>query len=321
MFYRKSKNVKMMENIGNRNWDVIIIGGGAAGISAALWCDELGLIALLLEAKAELGGQLLRVYNPIKNHLGASAENGLELRNVFLEQIENRKFAVEFESGVSNVDLENKEVFLKNGKIFSAKFLIVATGVCRRQLNIEGEEKFKNRGIIESGKRDQDAVKGKRICIIGGGDAALENALILVETAAQIYLVHRRAEFSARSEFVKKVQSNDKIEVFMETVVTTFLGKKSIESVELHNLKNGQTSNLSVEAVLVRIGIEPNTKPFKEKIKLDESGYIEIDAFCQTNIENVFAIGDAANPSAPTISSAVGMGATAAKAIFKKLND
>ncbi|MGI8495703.1 MAG: NAD(P)/FAD-dependent oxidoreductase [Pyrinomonadaceae bacterium] len=310
-----------MEKIEDLNWDVIIIGGGTAGISAALWCDELGLNALLLEAKPELGGQLLRVYNPIKNHLGASAENGLEMRDIFLKQIENRKFTVEFESEVSDVDLENKKVSLENGKRFSAKFLIIAAGVRRRKLNIEGEEEFKNRGIIESGKRHQNSVKGKRVCIIGGGDAALENALILAETAAQIYLVHRRAEFSARREFVEKVRSNKKIKIFTETAAAKILGKEFVESVELHDLKNGQLSNLSVESVLTRIGVEPNTEIFQGKINLNKKGYIEIDANCETSLETIYAVGDVANPFSPTISSAVGMGATAAKTIFEKLNN
>lgn len=309
-----------MKNVEIQTWDVIIIGGGAAGISAALWCDELGLKPLLLESKSELGGQLLRVYNPIKNHLGSSAENGLKMRDIFLEQIENRKFTIEFESEAAKVDAKNRKIYLKNGKVVSAKSLIIATGVRRRKLNIEGEDKFKDRGIIESGKRDQDSAAGKRVCIIGGGDAALENALILSETAAQVYLVHRRAEFRARAEFIEKVQSNEKIIVITETVMTKIFGNELVESVELQNLKTGQFSNILVEFILPRIGVEPNTEIFRGKLKLDKNGYVEVDASCRTSIENVFAIGDAANPTAPTISSAVGTGATAAKVIFAKIN-
>lgn len=144
------------------NYDVIIIGGGAAGLSAALWCAELKLKTLLLERGAELGGQLLRVYNPIKNHLGIETENGRELRDIFVKQIENYRFDVRLQSEIVQVDLESKTVTLSNGGVFRARTLIVASGVRRRKLNVEGEEKFAGRGIIESGKRDAESLRNKK---------------------------------------------------------------------------------------------------------------------------------------------------------------
>ena len=310
------------QNLKNKaqTYDVIIIGGGAAGISAALWCDELGLNALLLESKRELGGQLLRVYNPIKNHLGVETENGQELRDIFVKQIKGRKFSIEFESKVSEVDLKTKRVFLENGKTFSARALVIATGVRRRKLNIKGEEEFRNHGIIESGKRDAELIGGKRVCIVGGGDAAVENALILSETAAQVFIVHRRSQFSARPEFIGKVQSNKKIKIFTETVLSKILGKTNVESVELRNTTTGETTALPVEAVLLRIGVEPNTELFRDALEFDKSGYIKTEANCQTSLENIFAIGDVANPLSPTVSTAVGTGAVAAKVIYDKIN-
>lgn len=301
-------------------FDVIIIGGGAAGLSAALWCDELGLNALLLEEKPELGGQLLRVYNPIKNHLGVETENGQILCDIFIKQIAKRAFTINLDGIVSNIDLDVKTIFLANGKVFSAKFLIIATGVRRRKLNIEGEESFKNRGLIESGKRDSKSFAGKNVCIVGGGDAALENALILSETAAQVFLVHRKSDFRARNEFVEKVQSKPNVKIFGETIVTKILGSTKIEAVEVKNLKNEEIFTLAVEGILTRIGVEPNTELFRGKLKLDADGYIAVNGNCETSAENIFAAGDAANRFAPTVSSAVGMGATCVKYIFDKLN-
>ncbi len=303
------------------NFDVIIIGGGAAGLSAALWCDELNLKALLLESNAELGGQLLWTYNEIKNHLGIEAKNGREMRDAFVRQAENRNFTIRLETKVSEIDFEKKSVTSEKGEIFFARAIVIATGIKRRRLNVEGEEKFQNRGIIESGKLEQNSVKNKTVAIVGGGDAAFENALILAATAKKVFLVHRGKNFRARDEFVKGVLESSKIEILTETVIAKFIGDKKIKAVELKNLKTTGTHILPADAVLIRIGVQPNTENFRGKIDLDEQGYIKIDSRCETSVKGVFAVGDAANPAAPTISSAVGMGATAAKAVLKRIKD
>jgi thioredoxin reductase (NADPH) len=298
------------------NFDVIIIGGGAAGLSAGLWCAELGLNALLLEANAELGGQLLWIYNSIENHLGSGAKNGCELRDVFVRQIENRRFTVRLQSEISDVNLEKKEVLVSSGEKFSARFLIIATGIRRRKLNVEGEEKFKSKGIIESGKRDAKLVKDKKVCIVGGGDAALENALILAKTASEVIVVHRRNNFRARAEFIEQAQNNQKIKILTETVLRKIVGNEQVEAVELEDLSAAELFLLNFDAVLIRVGVEPNTEILRGKLKLDENGYIKINQNCETNVKGIFAVGDVANPLAPTVSSAVGMGATAVKTIF-----
>lgn len=303
------------------NFDVIIIGGGAAGISAGLWCDELGLNALLLEEKDELGGQLLWTYNAVKNYLGIEANNGRELRDIFLKQIEQRNFAIKLLCEIVEIDVENKTVLLKSGARFFAKSVIIAVGVSRRKLNIAGEEKFKNKGIIESGKRDQDLVNGKNVAIIGGGDAAFENALILAETTSEVILVHRRERFRARAEFIEQATGNPKIKILTNSIAQKIIGKRRVEAVELKNTQTNETQILPVEAILIRVGVEPNTKLLRGKIALDKNGYIKINQNCETNISGIFAVGDAANPLAPTISSAVGTGATAAKVIFALLKE
>jgi thioredoxin reductase (NADPH) len=302
-------------------FDVIIIGGGAAGISTAIWSAELGLSALLLEGSGELGGQLLRVYNPIKNHLGIETENGRELRDIFVKQSENYDFIVHLQAEVSRIDFETKTVSLKSGEEFSAKAIVAATGVRRRKLNVEGEESFRNKGILESGKREQLSAKDKNVIVVGGGDAAFENALILAETARKVTLVYRGKDFRAREEFVEKVQNNPKIEILIETNVTKISGSNQIETIEVKNSTTKETKILPAEAVLVRIGVEPNTEIFRGQLNSDENGYIKIDSRCETSVERVFAVGDAANPISPTVSTAVGNGATAAKAIAESMTN
>lgn len=309
-----------MLNQVHRKFDVAIIGGGVAGISTALWCDELGLSALLLEKNAELGGQLLWVHNEIKNHLGREAENGRELRDVFLRQIENRNFELRLRTQFAEVDLEKKAIVLAGKTKIFVRSIVIATGIRRRKLNVEGEDEFQGRGIIESGKQQAAAVAGQKVLIVGGGDAAFENALILAETAAHVTLAHRRKDFRARREFIEQVENHRKIEILTETAVRKIAGGGRLESVELENPAAQKRQVLPVDALLIRIGVEPNTAEFRGKLALDKNGYIEVDRNCQTSLEGVFAAGDVANPLAPTVSGAVGMGATAVKAIHYWLN-
>lgn len=316
----EKKIIFQSENQDSEIFDVIIIGGGAAGMSAALWCDELGLKSLLLEKNIEPGGQLLYVFNPIKNHLGADAKNGLELQKIFLKQIEQRKFTLYAQAAVVEINAEKRFVILESGENIKWRFLIIATGVRRRKLGAQGEEKFTRKGIIESGKRDAKLVKNKKTAIVGGGDAALENALILAETASAVTVIHRRKEFRARAEFLAEVRKNPKIKILTETTVTKFIGDEKLESLELKNSQTKEIFTLPVEAVLLRIGVEANTEIFRGKVDLDERGYVRVNNKCETSAKNIFAVGDAANPVSPTVSSAVGMGATAAKVIYGKLS-
>jgi thioredoxin reductase (NADPH) len=298
--------------------DVIIIGGGVAGLSAGYWCAELGLSALVLEREAELGGTLLRVFNPLHNHLGARAENGKELRDQITAQIKNSAMEIRTGVEVRSVDLAEKKVELIDGSALEAKSLIIATGTRRRKLNVPGEDKFAGRGILFSGAKDPEAVAGLDVCIVGGGDAAFENASILAEHARSVTVVHRGDHFRAREEFKSKVGSNPKIRVIAKAKVIDFSGKDLVESVKISDVSTGEESNIPVQAVLIRIGVEPNTELFNDQLELDERGYISINSKCETSVEGVYAVGDMANPDATTVSTAAGTGATAAHVILKK---
>ncbi len=300
-------------------FDVVIIGGGVAGLSAALWCDELGLDAILLESSHELGGQLLWTFNAIENHLGVKAENGRQMRDIFVEQAKERKFEIRLDTIVKDVDLANKTVFINDDEAVRVKAIVIATGIKRRELNVEGEKEFRGKGIISSGKKEGKLVKDKTVAIIGGGDAAFENCQILSEYASKIYLIHRSKEFRARDEFVIPAKENEKVTLLTETAVEKIIGNNHIEALELKDKSNNEIYKLETDFVLLRIGVQPNTELFKGQLDLDERGYVEVDSRCETSIEQVYAIGDVANPASPTISTAVGMGATAIKALFSQL--
>lgn len=299
--------------------DVLIIGAGPAGLSAARWCDELGLDTLVLEQNEEVGGQLLSVHNPIENYLGAQAANGRELRDGFVEQTKDCDFDLWTQVEIARVDLKAKRVALRSGEELQAIAIMIATGLRRRKLGIPGEEEFAGRGIIDSGARDRDRVAGKDVCVIGGGDAAAENALMLAEVCPTVTLVHRGRQLSARREFAEQLQSNHCITVFKESIVRRIIGNESVEAVEIERGGAIKPFQMAVQGVIVRIGFQPNTDLFLDQIDLDEGGYVRVNATQETSVGNVFAVGDVSNPLAPTIAGAVGAGATAAKVIASRL--
>ncbi len=300
--------------------DVVIIGAGPAGLSAARWCDELGLDTLVLEKSAEIGGQLLRIYNPIGNYMGVKAANGRALRDLFAEQTAAAEFDLWTETEIESVDLRARRISLRSGEQLQAITIIIATGVRRRRLGVPGEAELAGRGVLESATRDLRAVAGKDVCVVGGGDAAAENALLLAEVCPTVTLVHRGKRLSARSEFVERIRSEHCITVFTESVLRRIFGEDQVEAIEILRRGAIKPFQMAVGGVLVRIGVEPNTELFHDQIHLDEGGYISVTSEGETSIENVFAVGDISNPRAPTISGATGAGATAAKVIAARLS-
>jgi thioredoxin reductase (NADPH) len=295
--------------------EVVIVGAGPAGLSAGIWCAELGLDAVVLEANTAAGGQLLLTFNEIRDHLGRKARNGREMRDAFLEQAAEFGINLRRSIKVEGVDIDGRRVLIAGQEPIEFRWLIIAMGLRRRRLGIPGEAEFQGRGILVSGKRDKDLAAGKTACVIGGGDAALENALILSEVCPKVTLAHRRSEFRGREEFLSKVKATENIELLTDTVVEEICGGEAVQSVKLRNFKADETSELAAEAILIRIGMEPDTEIFRGNLALDDHGYIAIDSRCETSIPGVFAVGDIANPSAPTISAATGHGAIAAKVI------
>jgi len=299
---------------------VIIIGAGPAGLSAAFWCDELGLDTLLLEQSTHIGGQLSQIYNPIENYLGLSARNGHELLDHFAAKVDDADFDLWTGASIDSVDLRAKRITLGSGEELQAIALVIATGVRRRELGIPGEHEFVGRGIIDSGTRDQQLFAGQDVCVVGGGDAAAENALLLAAVCPTVTLVHRGKKLRARREFVERLQSNHCVTVFTESVLTRIIGNEAVEAVEVQRKEGLKPFQIAVRGVLIRIGVEPNTDLFRGQLDLDERGYITVDSQRQTSVPFVFAIGDVADPLAPTISGATGDGATAAKVIAARLN-
>jgi thioredoxin reductase (NADPH) len=299
--------------------DVIIIGAGPAGLSAALWCDELGLDALVLEQQEQTGGQLHSIHGRVENYPGVEAASGREFLEHFSQRVTEAEFDLWTSAEIESVDLKAKRVHLRSGEELQSISIIIATGVQRRQLGIPGEKEFVGHGIVESPSRDRDRFAGRDVCVIGGGDAAVENALLLAEVCPTVTLVHRSKAMRARPTFVQQLQGHHCITVFPESVVTQILGDKEVEAVEIKRKEALKPFQMAVQGVVIRIGVEPTTELFREQMRLDEAGYAVVTSQQETNVTNVFAVGDVSNPLAPTISGAAGAGATAAKVIASRL--
>ncbi|MEB2265655.1 NAD(P)/FAD-dependent oxidoreductase [Priestia megaterium] len=302
--------------------DVLIIGGGPAGISAAVWCKRLGVECLLLEEQAQLGGQLFTIYNEIIDYPGIQAENGIEMQRKMVQHFIDMDCLYEANTKVISIDECSKTVKVKQQeteKEIGYTYLILATGSSQRKLGVPGEQQMIDRGEVYSASADGERLKGKRVALIGGGDRAFEGAHLLASQAKQVYLIHRSTHFKAREQYVEKVLSNSSVKVMTDTEVTAIHGKHHVTSIDLKS-KNSECENLSVDAVLIRLGVAPNVELIKEKVTTTQSGLIVINEVHQSSDPAIYAIGDACtNPLFSSISSSAGQGSIVAKHVSSLL--
>ncbi|PAK47996.1 NAD(P)/FAD-dependent oxidoreductase [Priestia megaterium] len=303
--------------------DVLIIGGGPAGISAAVWCKRLGVECLLLEEQAQLGGQLFTIYNEIIDYPGIQAENGIEMQRKMVQHFIDMDCLYEANTKVLSIDERSKTVKVKQQeteKEIGYTYLILATGSSQRKLGVPGEQQMIDRGEVYSASADGERLKGKRVALIGGGDRAFEGAHLLASKAKEVYLIHRSTHFKAREQYVEKVLSDPGVKVMTDTEVTAIHGENHVTSIDLKS-KNSECENLSVDAVLIRLGIAPNVELIKEKVTTTQSGLIVINEVHQSSNPAIYAIGDACTtPLFSSISSSAGQGAIVAKQLSSMFN-
>ena len=301
-----------------KKYDVIIIGGGPAGMSSAVWCSDLGLKPLLIDKSDRLGGQLWWIHNPISNYLGIQTANGAQLATIFEKQTQNGDVEIITGQEVASADLSTR-TFQLGDRSFTGDAVIIASGVRRRRLGIPGEDRGLDWGILTSGARDREMVKGKRVVIVGGGDAALENALILSGHADQVTVIHRGAEFSARREFVDAARGQSNVHFVLRANLLGIEGSEQVERAVVDGMDGVRT--IDCDAVLIRIGVEPNTDFLAGQILLDDRRYVVVDTQLRTSKTGVWAVGDISGPIAMTIAGAVGHGAIVSASVYRFLRD
>lgn len=292
-------------------YDVIIIGGGPAGMSAAIYAARARLKTLIIE-KAGCGGQIA-ITDHLENYPGfETGINGFEL--AVKMQTQATAFGTEITYGeVLSVEVEGniKRVVLQD-KVFETKTIIIASGAAFKKLNVPGEEEFIGKGVSYCATCDGPFFRNKEIAVVGGGDSALQEALYLTKFASKVNLIHRRNEFRAAKILQEKVLENEKINVILDSVVEEICGTQMLESLKVKNVKTENISNLSVSGVFLFVGWQPNTK-FLENSRINlDNGYIVTDENMKTNIDGVFACGDVRKKQLRQVVTAASDGAMSA---------
>jgi len=309
-----------MEEKEARLYDMIIIGGGPAGMTAGLYASRARLRTLLIE-NGLFGGQMTTT-ELIENYPGfPQGVSGEELSRLMEEQA--KRFGMEANSDeVTEVSLEKdlKRVKTYEGEFF-CRALIICTGTEYRKLGVPGEEKFKGRGISYCATCDGAFFKDSRIIVVGGGDSALTEALFLTKFVSELTIIHRRDALRATKIYQERVLSNPKIKFMWNSVVQEIKGDSVVRSVVVKNVKSGEVKEVETEGAFLFIGLMPRTQFLKELVQMDESGYIVTNENCETSIKGIFAAGDCRKKLLRQISTSVGDGATAAFAAEKYLEE
>lgn len=292
-------------------FEVAVIGGGPAGLTAALYLLRARRKVLLVE-KLSPGGQVL-LTEKIENYPGfPEGITGFELADAFAAQVEKYEGLHKHFGEVKKIEVGDKyhTLHLEESTV-QVKALVVASGARWRKLGVPGEQELAGKGISYCAICDGNFFRDQVVACIGGGDTALEESLYLSKIVKKIYLIHRRDKFRGTKIYQEKVLANPKIEVIWDSVVEEFKGQENLEKVVLKNVKNGNTSELEVSGAFIFIGVEPNSEFLPPEVKKDERGFVLTDSEMQTNIKGIYAAGDIRAKNCRQVSTAVGDGACA----------
>lgn len=299
--------------------DLIIIGSGPAGLSAALYAARANLKPLVITGN-EIGGQI-GTTSEVENYPGFTGETGPELVEVLQEQANRFGTETKFDY-ITEVDLSRRPFKLvgSDGDYY-ARSLIITTGASFRKLGVPGEAELTGRGVSYCATCDGFFFRDKEIVVIGGGDSALEEAIFLTKFARKVTIIHRRDELRAGYALESRARNNDKIDFIWDTVVTKINGEDKVTSIDLKNVKTGQSWTFPTDGVFIAIGHIPNSGLFKGQLDIDQQGYLITDKYYRTKVEGVWAAGEIADPVFRQAIVSSGMGAAAAIAAERWLSE
>ena len=295
-------------------YDLIIIGAGPAGLTAALYAGRSRLNTLVIE-KMVPGGRIL-MSESIENYPGfPGGVTTLELISRMEQQV--RELDVRIESAeVLGLDCVNKIITTSNGT-YKAQAIIIASGARPRKLNIPGEDKYTGRGVSYCATCDAPFYREKKVVLVGGGNTVAEEAIYLTRFASSVSVIHRRQDLRASAILQERLQQNKKINFILSTVVTEIKGAQKVEQVRLKDLLTGKESDFACDGVFIYIGYEPETVFLKEKLQMDDAGFIAADDSMATSVEGIYACGDCRKKSLYQVVNACGDGAVAADSAYK----
>lgn len=292
-----------------KNFDVVILGGGPAGFSAAIYAAR-GAVSTAIVDINMLGGQPSN-YLELENYPGFQLVGGYDLMEKFEEHADKfgvKKFPMQ---EITKIDLAKKKIYTKEYE-FSAKSIIIATGAQPMKLGVKGEKEFIGRGVSYCAVCDGAFYKDKIVAVVGGGNSAIEEAMYLTKFAKKVYVIHRRDKLRADKILQEKAFKNQKVEFIWNSIVLEIQGENTVKSIVLKNLQTDKMSELKIDGIFPYIGISPNTELFSGQLNQDKYGFIITDTTMATSVDGVYAIGDVRNTPLRQVVTAASDGAIGA---------
>ena len=290
-------------------YDIIIIGAGPAGLTSAIYALRANKKVLVLEGTS-YGGQIVNA-DKIENYPGIKEISGYDLATSMYEQVKNLNGEIKFER-VIKID-KDKNVYTANNT-YSAKNIIIATGMKNRKLNLENEDNLIGKGISYCATCDGNFYRNKTVMVNGGGSVALEDALYLSNICSKVYLVHRKDTFKGEAKYLEELEKKENVEIILNSTITKLNRLEKLESVILNNDKE-----VKVDGLFIAIGKEPNNEIFSDLIDLDEKGFIKSIDGVHTNIEGIYVAGDIREKNIRQLTTAVSDGTIATTTILREM--
>ena len=296
-------------------YDIIIIGAGPSGMSAALYALRANKKVLLLEKEC-FGGQIINASN-IENYPALPNVSGYDFATNLYNQIKSLGVILKYEEVLEVTD--KKEV-ITTKDTYKGKNIIIATGLKKRKLNLENEDKLLGSGISYCATCDGNFYKNKNVAVVGGGNTALEDALYLSNIASKVYLIHRRDNFRGEKKLISEVKEKNNIELILNSNITKIIGEDKLNSIEITDNRNN-ISRLKIDGLFIAIGNIPDNNRFKNIIDLDENGYIIANANLKTKTDNIYVAGDTRVKTLRQLVTATSDGAIAVTEITKEMEN
>ena len=292
-------------------YDLIIIGSGPAGLSAAVYGKRAGLKLLVLEKAPMSGGQVLNTYE-VDNYLGMPGMNGFDMGMQFRGHAD--KLGVEFREAQASeiLDKGSYKLVVTDAGELEAKTVILAAGAVHAHLGAPGEERLGGRGVSYCATCDGAFFRGRTVAVVGGGDVALEDAIYLARTCEKVYLIHRRDELRGAMVLQQELKELPNVEILYSHVVEEIEGEEAVESVRIRDIKTDGQKEISVAGVFIAVGIRPGTELVQGLVECDEGGYVLAGEDCATSVPGLFVAGDVRRKPLRQIVTAVADGANAA---------
>lgn len=291
-------------------YDIVIVGAGTAGMSAAIYGVRSGKKVLLLEEK-NYGGQIVNTPE-VENYPGIIKTSGFEFATNLFNQAKSLGAEIKYEKALKIEDNGTLKTIVTNKNTYEAKTVIIATGAKNRQLRLENEKKLIGSGVSYCATCDGMFFRGRDVAVVGGGNTALEDAMFLSNYCNKVYIIHRRDKLRGEEKIAKAISEKDNIEMVWNSNVIKILGDNQVEGITVKNSVYGSEKNIKVSGLFIAVGQEPDNYDFQSVIKLDEKGYVIAGEDCRTETNGIFTAGDCRTKSVRQLTTAASDGAVAA---------